>query len=135
MYLTTTAILGIGGIILPWNPRFNGQDMAWARVAFYVGLGATGLIPMLQISLTRGPYFVWLFYSPIIRSLLLYLGGAFIYAGQIPERWFPGTFDYVGASHNLWHMAVLGGIVYHYMAMQAFFSKAFELAQDGCPVY
>ncbi len=135
IYIPTTALLGIGGVILPWHPRFNGQDMAWARVAFYVGLGATGCIPMLHVSLTRGPYFVWQFYSPIAKSIAAYLVGAFIYAGQIPERWFPGMFDYFGGSHNLWHMAVLGGIVFHYMAMQEFFSNAFQQAQGGCPVY
>jgi len=134
-YIGATALLGVGGVILPWHPRFNRQDMAWARVAFYVGLGATGFLPMLQISLTRGPEFVWQFYSPIATSLLVYLLGAFVYASQIPERWFPGMFDYVGGSHNLWHIAVLGGILFHYTAMQEFFSNAFRQAQGGCPAY
>lgn len=135
VYLTTTAILGIGGVILPWHPRFNGQDMAWARVAFYVSLGATGFLPMLQISLTRGVAQVAEFYSPIAMSILVYLTGAFVYASKIPERWYPGCFDYVGGSHNLWHVAVLGGILFHYSAMQEFFSIAFRQAKNGCPVY
>ena len=135
VYMSTTATLGIGGVILPWHPRFNGQDMAWARVAFYVGLGATGFLPILQISLARGTEFVWEFYSPIAESLLVYLCGAFVYASKVPERWCPGMFDYFGGSHNLWHMAVLGGILFHYSAMQQFFSGAFKRAQDGCPLY
>lgn len=134
-YLVTTAVLGVIGVILPWHPRFNGQDMAWARVAFFVGLGATGFVPMAQISLTRGPQFVWEFYSPIAKSLCVYLCGAFVYASKVPERWFPGMFDYFGGSHNLWHIAVLGGILFHYTAMQDFFSTAFRQARDGCPAY
>ena len=135
VYMVTTAVLGLGGVVLPWHPKFNGQHMAWARVAFYVGLGATGFLPMLQIWFTRGPDAVLAFYSPILESISVYLCGAFIYASKVPERWFPGMFDYVGGSHNLWHIAVLGGILFHYSAMQEFFSNAFLRAQDGCPVY
>ncbi|KAK0618442.1 hemolysin-III related-domain-containing protein [Bombardia bombarda] len=135
VYMVTTAVLGAGGVILPWHPRFNGAHMAWARVAFYVGLGATGFLPILQISYTRGAESVWEFYSPIIKSIAVYMVGAVVYASKIPERWCPGMFDYVGGSHNLWHIAVLGGILFHYSAMQAFFSNAFRRAQDSCPMY
>ncbi|KAK0731203.1 hemolysin-III related-domain-containing protein [Lasiosphaeris hirsuta] len=135
LYMGTTAVLGVGGVILPWHPGFNGQHMAWSRVAFYVGLGATGFLPILQIWLTRGGASVWGLYSPILESILVYLCGALVYASKVPERWCPGMFDYVGGSHNLWHIAVLGGILFHYSAMQAFFSDAFARAEGGCPVY
>ncbi|TLS26776.1 hypothetical protein PpBr36_05419 [Pyricularia pennisetigena] len=135
IYMSLTAILGVGGVILPWHPRFNGADMAWARVAFYVSLGATGFLPILQLSLTRGAEYVYEFYTPIAESIAVYVFGALIYASKIPERWYPGCFDYFGGSHNLWHLAVLGGIVFHYIAMQEFFSTAFKHAQDGCGAY
>ncbi|KAI4250920.1 MAG: hypothetical protein L6R42_008569, partial [Xanthoria sp. 1 TBL-2021] len=48
----------------------------------------------------------------------------------VPERWLRGWFDYAGSSHNIWHMAVLGGIIYHYVAMQQFFSFAFARAHE-----
>lgn len=134
-YMTTTALLGVGGVILPWHPRFNRQDMAWARVAFYVGLGATGFLPIFQLYLTHGAGFVYQFYSPIAKSLSVYVAGACIYASKVPERWCPGMFDYIGGSHNLWHIAVLGGILFHYTAMQDFFADAFRRAQGGCPAY
>ncbi|KAG7293369.1 hypothetical protein NEMBOFW57_003417 [Staphylotrichum longicolle] len=135
VYMVTTAILGIGGVILPWHPRFNGQDMAWVRVAFYVALSATGFLPILQLSLTRGTEAAFEFYTPIAKSLSVYFFGALVYASKVPERWCPGMFDYVGGSHNLWHIAVLGGILFHYTAMQDFFSHAFRLARDGCTAY
>ncbi len=135
IYMVTTALLGLGGVVLPWHPRFNGQDMAWVRVAFYVALSATGFLPVLQLSLTRGPDAAFEFYTPIAKSLSVYLLGAVVYASKVPERWCPGMFDYVGGSHNLWHVAVLGGILFHYSAMQTFFSHAFRLAMDGCTAY
>ncbi|KAK4097910.1 HlyIII-domain-containing protein [Parathielavia hyrcaniae] len=135
IYMVTTALLGIGGVMLPWQPWFNAPDMAWARVAFFVALSMTGFLPVLQLSATRGLETTFEFYTPIAKSLLVYFFGALVYASKVPERWCPGMFDYVGGSHNLWHIAVLGGILFHYTAMQEFFSHAFRLATDGCTAY
>ena len=135
LYMIATATLGIGGTILPWHPTFNGADMAWVRVVFFIALSATGSLPVLQIYLSRGPEAVREFYSPVAKSILVYLCGACVYASKVPERWYPGMFDYLGGSHNLWHLAVLGGILFHYTAMHDFFSAAFRRAQDGCPAY
>ncbi len=134
IYLVTTAVLGLAGVIIPWHPTFNRPDMSWARVGFYVALAVSGFIPVLQLNWTRGPEWCYYFYSPVGKSLLVYLLGACVYASKIPERWWPGVFDYVGGSHNLWHLAVLGGIVFHYYAMQSFFAGAFTRAKLQCPV-
>jgi adiponectin receptor len=131
-YMLMTATLGIGGVILPWHPTFNRQDMQWARVAFYVSLGATGLLPVIELNLTRGAEWSYYFYAPVLKSAAVYLCGAIVYASQIPERWWPGGFDYIGGSHNLWHFAVLGGILFHYVAMQEIFAGAFLRAEQEC---
>ena len=132
VYIVSTATLGIAGVILPWHPTFNRLDMAWARVAFYVTLAATGFAPVFQLSWTRGGDWAWAFYAPIIKSVAVYLIGAIIYASKFPERWLPGWVDYAGGSHNLWHLAVLGGILCHYMAMQDFFAGAFKRSAQDC---
>ena len=134
-YMTLTALLGIGGVVLPWHPTFNRTDLAWVRVAFYVSLALTGFAPMLQLSLTRGSGWAWEFYAPIVKSITVYFLGALVYAAQVPERWWPGFFDYLGASHNLWHLAVLGGMFFHYVAMQAFFAGAFERRVNECGAF
>lgn len=134
VYMSLTVALGVAGTILPWQPGFNRQDMAWARVAFYISLAATGFAPVIQLNLTRGLEWSFYFYAPMAKSLAVYVLGAVIYASQIPERWFPGCFDYFGGSHNIWHIAVLGGILFHYSAMHEFFHTAFQRARDvgGC---
>ena len=134
IYLSMTGALGALGTILPWHPTFNRADMAWARVGFYVTLAATGFVPILQLTFERGWEETAYFYAPIAQSILVYLSGAILYAAKCPERWRPGFFDYVGGSHNIWHLAVLGGILYHYVAMQSFFSEAFRRAKMGCSV-
>ncbi|KAF1984609.1 adiponectin receptor protein 1 [Aulographum hederae CBS 113979] len=134
-YMLTTFALGIGGVILPWHPTFNRSDMAWARVLFYSSLASTGFIPAIQLTWTRGFYWAAFFYAPIVKSVAVYLVGAILYAAKIPERFFPGTFDYFGGSHNIWHFAVVGGILFHYFAMQEFFRQAFARAQLECSIY
>ncbi|KAI9809726.1 MAG: hypothetical protein M1825_000159 [Sarcosagium campestre] len=133
VYMLATLSFGVAGVIVPWHPTFNRADMNWARVLFYVSLGITGLIPVIQLNLTRGAAWSFYFYAPVLKSVSVYLMGAFVYASKVPERWWPGGFDYVGGSHNLWHFAVLGGILFHYVAMQDFFSGAFKRAQQDCP--
>lgn len=132
-YMLLTAGLGLGGTILPWHPTFNRADMAWLRVAFYVGLACTGALPVAQLLATRGSTWVMDFYAPLFKSGAVYLGGAMLYAGKVPERFMPGFFDYLGGSHNIWHVAVLGGILFHYVAMQEFFRVAFARAETHCP--
>lgn len=135
-YLVLTFILGVTGSILPWHPVFNQARLSWLRVAFFVGLSVTGFLPVLQLTLERGWHETIHFYAPITKSILVYLGGAILYAAEVPERWFPGAFDYVGGSHNIWHVAVLGGIFFHYNAMHHFFSEAFKRAPNGaCAIY
>ncbi|KAF2792000.1 adiponectin receptor protein 1 [Melanomma pulvis-pyrius CBS 109.77] len=135
IYMLTTGVLGIGGVILPWHPTFNRIDMAWLRVLFYVSLAATGFLPVGQLAATRGIEWAIYFYGPITKSVLVYLTGALLYASKVPERFFPGTFDYVGCSHNIWHVAVLGGILFHYKAMQDMFGQALLRAETHCSVY
>nr|POE63244.1 uncharacterized protein c30d11.11 [Quercus suber] len=136
IYLTTTLILGIAGTILPWHPVFNRADMSWARVGFFVSLALTGFIPIIQLTLERGWDETAYFYAPILKSVTVYFVGAIMYAAKFPERFLPGCFDYVGGSHNIWHVAVLGGILFHYSAMQTFFAEAFRRAELGaCSVY
>ena len=132
IYIITTAVLGLGGVIVPWHPFFNRADMSWARVAFYVTLGATGFAPVVQLNLTRGAAWSYYFYAPVMKSVAVYLVGAIIYALKMPEKLVPGWFDYFGGSHNIWHFAVLGGILFHYSAMYEMFSGAFERAQSEC---
>ncbi|EME80156.1 uncharacterized protein MYCFIDRAFT_49819 [Pseudocercospora fijiensis CIRAD86] len=138
IYMSLTFVLGIGGTIVPWHPFFNRADMSWARVAFYVSLATTGFFPIAQLTYERGWHETAYFYAPIAKSILVYLGGAILYAAKIPERFLPGWFDYAGGSHNIWHIAVLGGILFHYSAMQSFFGEAFRRASmsvDGCSTY
>jgi len=93
-----------------------------------VGLATSGVIPVLHLMFTRGVPNTFFFYSPIIKSLLGYIAGVVVYANRWPEKWRPGTFDTWFSSHQLWHVAILVGIFYHYKSVEGFLAMAKEFA-------
>lgn len=68
---------------------------------------------------------------PWLSGGFIYIGGALVYGFRIPEKCFPKTFDLIGSSHQIFHIAVLGGF-----AVQ--FNDALRLYNDSktfvCPV-
>ena len=126
LYMSVTGIFGIAGVILPWKPVFNRADMRVWRVIFYLTLGATGTFPMAQLFIERGVGWTLFFYAPVVKSIAVYLFGATVYALQVPEKWMPGCFDWVGGSHNIFHVMVVAGIVFHWYAMHDLFHAAWD---------
>lgn len=57
-------------------------------------------------------------------------GGAIIFACRIPERWYPGKFDIVGHSHQLWHAAVVLAAWVHFLAIMILLQ--WRDASGGC---
>jgi adiponectin receptor len=51
----------------------------------------------------------------VLYGGMVYIGGAAILSLRVPEKFFPRTFDLVGASHNIWHLAVLTGCAWHFI--------------------
>lgn len=80
------------------------------RVFLYVLLSACGVVPAIHWICINGG-----FESEIVRALapkvvVVYLLGSaafFFYITQFPERCFPGKFDFVGASHQVWHVIIV----------------------------
>lgn len=52
---------------------------------------------------------------------VFYIAGVLLYAAKVPERFWPGKFDIVGASHQIFHVLVLCGAAAHLVGIvQAF---------------
>lgn len=54
------------------------------------------------------------FVGNIIIFYILFGVGVFFFLTKIPERFAPGCFDYVGASHQLWHIFSLAAFCWWY---------------------
>ena len=44
-----------------------------------------------------------------------YVVGALLYILRFPEKKFPRKFDYIGASHQIFHILVFIGALFHFM--------------------
>jgi adiponectin receptor len=56
-----------------------------------------------------------------------YIFGFVFYISKVPERFYPGKFDFIGMSHNFWHVGVaLGGFMQYLNALE------YQKNQDNC---
>jgi adiponectin receptor len=88
------------------------------RVTAYISAGAFVIAPLFH------SIFRWGLYSDQVRRYIndgylglvgfLYVFGAFIYITRFPEKLYPGKFDYVLASHQIWHFLVFAAAYVHY---------------------
>nr|KAJ3406637.1 Adiponectin receptor protein 2 [Polyrhizophydium stewartii] len=51
--------------------------------------------------------------------LALYVVGAMVYVFRIPERFWPGAFDYAFHSHMNWHLFVVVAMVMNFQGLLA----------------
>lgn len=54
----------------------------------------------------------------LVAGGALYVIGAGLYVLRIPERFSPGTFDYFGASHQIFHVLILLAAFSHYVSIR-----------------
>lgn len=113
MYFSALGCLTLAGLIGPWTHAFH--ELVWVRATVFVGMAIVGVAPAVHVLLLM----------PILHSTtsivvgivwmaVLYLLGLFFYATQLPESAFPGMFDTLLSSHQIWHVCVLCAALVHF---------------------
>jgi predicted membrane channel-forming protein YqfA (hemolysin III family) len=78
------------------TPKFYEPSLRKYRAALFVVVGIGSAFPAIYYVFYRDsnyiPYTDWVLWA---LGGAFYIGGAAIYAARIPERWWPGTFDFV----------------------------------------
>lgn len=93
------------------------------RTALFIGLGLAGILPMFYTARNFGigqahRQMGWGYFC---LEGVFYLAGVGFYAAKVPERLWPGRFDIVGSSHQIFHVMVLFGAAAHLIGvLQAF---------------
>ncbi|KAJ2006909.1 hypothetical protein GGI04_001444 [Coemansia thaxteri] len=116
LYLGLISALGAITAYVVVAPHFATPAYRPLRVATFVALGLSGIVP--------GVHSWWLFgweYTlnavQVPYMLLMgatYIVGATLYGARIPERWWPGRFDYWLHSHQIFHIFVVAAAAVHY---------------------
>ncbi|WVQ78671.1 hypothetical protein IAT38_000758 [Cryptococcus sp. DSM 104549] len=116
----TTAIIGAGitSAYIVLSPHHRAHR--WHRTLTFIGLGLSAVVPVTHILLTQGLAHARqrMSLDLILAGGASYIVGALLYAARIPEKLSPGTFDYFGSSHQIFHCFVLAGAGFQYAALR-----------------
>ncbi|KAH7301599.1 hypothetical protein KP509_23G033900 [Ceratopteris richardii] len=121
LYLTAISTMGAATLGVILAPALQNGIYRSLRALLFMALGLSGFIPAIHgILRNRGETVM-----PVTVGLELgmagcYILGTCIYMVRVPERWKPGCFDLGGHSHNIFHVMVLGGAIFHYRAATLF---------------
>ncbi|ORY45072.1 HlyIII-domain-containing protein [Rhizoclosmatium globosum] len=117
IYLSLIISFGAAVIFTNVSKRFMKREYARLRLGFFIGFGFWGIIPIIHSCLIHSFQFtqrsIGLNYIFIVA--LFDFGGAMIVNFRIPERFIPGSFDYIGQSHQIMHICIVLGAITHYL--------------------
>lgn len=121
-------VLSLACAYITMNPRFRTPTYRPFRAVMFILLGASGVIPVIHglklysyAQLDERMGLSWMLLQGV-----LYVVGATIYAARVPERWAPGRFDLVGASHQIFHVFVLVAAATQFRGLVAAFDFLHE---------
>ncbi|XP_074646102.1 progestin and adipoQ receptor family member 3-like [Tubulanus polymorphus] len=119
IYFLTVLILSIGVLCMQLNPRFAATEWWNLRLLLYCSLVAYGLIPTTHWIYLNGGWshtIVKMFLPKVVLMYLLELFAFFFYISKCPERCLPGKVDFLGSSHQIWHVILVAGFFYWHQA-------------------
>ena len=94
------------------------------RGILFLIFGISAGIPIIQMTFFKNTIKGYGIGPNILNWVLggiSYIIGALLYINRFPEKFFPGYFDIYGASHQLFHILVIFGVIFHYIAsLEAF---------------
>lgn len=67
-----------------------------------------------------------------LGMFFFYAFGFFFYISNFPERWWPGSFDYIMHSHQFWHVCVVAAVLVWYAAC---LEANVDIGENGCDAF
>lgn len=110
LHLSCAVFLTLISLACQLHPAFLTSNWASRRLFIFCSVVAYGIVPALQWILLLGGLndnSVRLFVPKVIVMYLLGILAVGFYAFKVPERYFPGKVNFVGASHQWWHLFIL----------------------------
>eukprot|EP01137_Pigoraptor_chileana_P027412 Opistho-2@9972 len=115
------------GIAMAVTPKFDSPQFRMWRIGVYVLVVSFAVLPLLH-----GLYLVGLAETAHWWGMIgVFSLGTVFYATQFPEKSFPGKFDIWLSSHQIWHLMVCLGTLYHYFNICRFYMRTV----DGCDAF
>jgi adiponectin receptor len=129
LYWTMICTLGVGCTCVCIIPRFRTPGWRPFRAAMFVSMGLSAVFPIVHGLLLYGVERMTLQIGLgwVLLQGFLYILGATIYAARVPERLWPGKFDLIGSSHQIFHVLVVCAAVAHLTGLL----RAFDYRHSG----
>ena len=121
VYLPVLTLIGLGLFVALTLGYLRGRQNKRKRHFGFAAFGLLYAVPfahMLIVEYWYDSYGDPLKFSEFVGYYFLlcpvYFSGLFILSVKCPERYAPGTFDICGASHQLWHLFSIAGMLLTY---------------------
>ncbi|SCV73756.1 BQ2448_6186 [Microbotryum intermedium] len=131
-YIIFSGALGVMGMVFPWQAWFNEREYKSARIAFFLSLGGSAIMPVLHMVILYGLLNVIKYLLPVGLSVSAYLVGLSFYGYQFPECTAPGRWDIFFASHQVWHVAIVFAVWAHWWALSGWAKLASQGMDLSC---
>lgn len=117
LYGITGTVSALATIKMSLNDEFGQAHYRAVRSAIYIAYAMIcGVLPVFHFCVMYGPLELIENYFLLRFALMVasYVVGAFMYSIRVPEKYWPGRFDYAGQSHQIMHVCVVIGNIAHY---------------------
>jgi adiponectin receptor len=114
LYLVATVLmLGTAAAMMVVPSLRDNPALGPIRTMVLAGTVAWGLVPATHWILIAPDDMIIHAFTGLASMFLLYAGGFLVFSLRLPERFSPGSFDILFASHQWWHLAtVLAALVW-----------------------
>lgn len=119
LFCLITLSFGISCAIVSLGETFRAREWRPYRAGLFVAFGLSGVLPVLGGLVNYGFHETWtrIQLKWVILEGVLYIFGAFLYGVRFPERLAPGAFDFVGHSHQIFHVLVVVAALCHLVGL------------------
>ncbi|KAJ8285320.1 hypothetical protein GJAV_G00025500 [Gymnothorax javanicus] len=110
VYLITVLAMILAVFFAQIHPHYLTQQWHRQRSAIFCSVAGYGFIPTIHWVWLSGGFGADIIQAFVPRVLVMYLiaAVAFVfYISKVPERYFPGQLNYLGSSHQMWHVLVV----------------------------
>ena len=115
VFCYSITILNLISFMITTLPQFDKPNFRKFRGILFIICGLCDALPFIYLNYVADPRYLLNESScvPYLFGGVLYIGGACFFIARFPERCFPAKFDLIGASHQIFHVAVVAGCYTH----------------------
>ncbi|KAJ7127878.1 hemolysin-III related-domain-containing protein [Mycena epipterygia] len=117
VYIALMTASGSTGIYMACSPTYATPAYRRARTYTFFACGGVAILPFVHAIWKTGVPSSSMSFSWIGVEIMFYVGGALLYSERFPENLAPGKFDYIGSSHQIFHVCSMFAVLSHWVAI------------------